>query len=159
MLARRFPERPLETLDREFGKVLNRMWNAAAEIPGSLAPYAVDVHEDADHFYVTAELPGFTKEDVEITLEEGVLMIKAEKKSETDAPKADDNGKQPLHVERRWSRFERAFTLPTAVKEDSVNANLVDGVLTITLDKREEVKPRRIPINGGPVKAGNGSKQ
>jgi HSP20 family protein len=134
-------------LDREFNRMLNRFWGSA-EVPSTLAPYAVDVHEDADHFYVEAELPGFGKDDVDITLEDGVLTIRGERKSEEKkAPSAGD--KQPLHVERRWSRFERSFTLPTAVNENSVRADLNDGVLTITLDKREEVKPRKIQITAG----------
>ncbi len=157
MLARRNEQgHPLETLDREFGRILNRVWGGA-QVPGTLAQYAVDVHEDADHFYVDAELPGFNKEDVDITLEDGVLTIRGERKEETQEPA---KGKQPLHVERRWSRFERSFTLPTAVNENSVQAKLADGVLTITLDKREEVKPRKIHINaeGSPLNGSSNGK-
>ncbi|HEY4329574.1 MAG TPA: Hsp20/alpha crystallin family protein, partial [Phycisphaerae bacterium] len=141
-LARR--ENPLELLDREFNRMLGRYWGAGAEVPATLAPYAVDVHEDGDHFYVNAELPGFTKEDVDITLEDGVLTIRAEHKTETK-----QTDRQPLHIERRWSRFERSFTLPTAVNENAVRADLNDGMLTVTLDKREEVKPRKIEIRAG----------
>jgi len=144
MLARR--ESPLEVLDREFNRMLGRYWGAGAEVPSTLAPYAVDVHEDADHFFVEAELPGFTKDEVDMTLEDGVLTIHAERKEET---KGDGNGRQPLHIERRWTRFERSFTLPAAVNENSVRASLTDGMLTITLDKREEVKPRKIQISAG----------
>ncbi len=147
MLARRNPETegPIDLLDREFNRMLNRFWGSA-EVPATLAPYAVDVHEDNDHFYVQAELPGFTKDDVDITLEDGVLTIRAQRKEEK---KEGGEAKQPLHIERRWSRFERSFTLPTAVNENSVRANLAEGMLTITLDKREEVKPRKIQITGG----------
>ncbi len=146
MLARRNESgRPFDTLDREFSRVLNRFWGNG-EVPSTLAPYAVDVHEDGDHFYVEAELPGFSKEDVDITLEDGVLTIRGSRKEETEQK---PDGKQPLHVERRWSRFERSFTLPTAVNENAVHARLEDGVLSITLDKREEVKPRKIQINVG----------
>jgi HSP20 family protein len=151
MLARRSSEQegPVNMLDREFNRMLNRFWGSA-EVPATLAPYAVDVHEDADHFYVEAELPGFTKEDVEITLEDGVLTIHGERKIEE---KTGGNERQPLHIERRWSRFERSFTLPTAVNENSVRAELNDGLLTVTLDKREEVKPRKIQISAGMGKA------
>ena len=132
-------------MDREFNRMLNRFWGSA-EVPATLAPYAVDVHEDNDHFYVEAELPGFTKDDVDITLEDGVLTIRAQRKEEK---KEGGEAKQPLHIERRWSRFERSFTLPTVVKEDSVRAGLDNGILTVTLDKREEVKPRKIQISAG----------
>jgi HSP20 family protein len=153
MLAIRTQTQPMDLLDREFNRLLNRWWGGwnGAEVPETLAPYAVDVHEDADHFYVEADLPGFTKEDVDITLEDGVLSIRAQHKEETR--KGDKgNGKQPLHVERRWTRFERSFTLPTAVNENAVRASLNDGVLSITLDKRDEVKPRKISISAGPIK-------
>ena len=152
MLARR--DNPMEMLDREFNRMLGRFWGGASEVPATLAPYAVDVHEDADHFYVEAELPGFTKEEVDITLEDGVLTLRAEHKEETTQGKGNGGGgRQPLHIERRWNRFERSFTLPTAVNENSVKAELEGGLLTITLDKREEVKPRKIQIS-----AGNGNK-
>ncbi len=160
MLARRSDySHPLETLDREFGRMLNRFWGNNAEVPSTLAPYAVDVHEDNDHFYVEAELPGFKKEDVDITLEDGVLTIRAERREENPQngnQQNQQNPRQPLHVERRWLRFERSFTLPTAVNENSVRAELEGGLLKITLDKREEVKPRKIQITAGAGK-GNGN--
>ena len=151
MLARRAEySHPIEALDREFGRMLNRFWGNGAEVPSTLAPYAVDVHEDSDHFYVDAELPGFQKEDVDITLEDGVLTIRAERHDENPQNgnhQNQQNQRQPLHVERRWVRFERSFTLPTAVNENSVGAQLDGGLLKVTLDKREEVKPRKIQIN------------
>ncbi len=147
MLARRNEQRgPIDALDREFSRVLNRFWGNG-EVPATLASYAVDVHEDGDHFYVEAELPGFNKEDVDITLEDGVLTIRGSRKEEKEQK---PDGKQPLHIERRWSRFERSFTLPTAVNEKArACGELEDGVLSITLDKRREVKPRKIQINVG----------
>jgi HSP20 family protein len=144
MLARR--ETPLEVLDREFNRMLGRYWGAGAEVPATLAPYAVDVTEDGDHFYVEAELPGFSKDNVDITLEDGVLTIRAE--LTTDSHQGGTQ-RQPLHTERRWTRFERSFTLPAAVNESTVRAALENGMLTVTLDKREEVKPRKIQISAG----------
>ena len=131
-------------MNREFDRVLNRLWGNA-EVPSTLAPYAVDVHEDDDHFYVDAELPGFTKDEVDVTLEDGVLTIRAERKTEEKSAE-----KEPLHIERRWTQFLRSFTLPTAVNENSVKATLESGILKITLDKREEVKPRKIQVSVGP---------
>ena len=86
---------PLIFSDREFNRMLlGRFCRSAgnAEIPATLAPYAVDVHEDADHFYVNAELPGFTKDDVDITLEDGVLTIHAERKDEKTTGQTNGNG-------------------------------------------------------------------
>jgi HSP20 family protein len=111
---------------------------------GYLAPYAVDVREDADHIYVEAELPGFKKDEVDITLENQTLTISAERKSEEK--KQGDKGELLLH-ERRYSRFLRSFTLPPTVDEQSVNAKLNDGLLTVTLNKREETKPRKVTVS------------
>ena len=142
MLARRIQD-PNDLMNREFDRMLHRLWGTA-EVPSTLPPYAVDVHEDADHFYVEAELPGFTKDDVDVTLEEGVLTLRAERKEEKEI-----KGREPIHIERYWTQFQRSFTLPTAVNANSVKATLDNGMLRITLDKREEVKPRKIQVNVG----------
>jgi len=136
---------PVELFRREFDGMFNRWMGGRDTGNGAaLAPYGVDIREDADHFYVEAELPGFKKDDVDITLENQTLTISAERQSET---KQGDGKKGDLLLhERRYSRFLRSFTLPPTVDEQSVNAKLADGVLTITLNKREETKPRRIQV-------------
>src|SRR5579884_3834112 len=122
---------PYETIQREFDTMLNRFFGGQSQDGGQrLAPYAVDVREDADHFYVEAELPGFRKDDVDITLENQTLTISAERKEERD--QGGKKGDLLLH-ERRYSRFLRSFTLPPTVDDQTVNAKLQDGVLTITL--------------------------
>lgn len=150
MLARQRMIDPLESLSRDFDRMF-RSYYGDSEVPSVLAPYAVDVREDDDHYYVDAELPGFNKDQVDITLENGVLTIHAERQEDTQNKKGE-----PLHTERRWTRFERSFTLPTAVNENAVRAELCNGVLTVTLDKREEVKPRKIQITERPA---NGAAQ
>jgi HSP20 family protein len=139
---------PFESAQREFDTMLNR-WLGGRESNGGgqngyLAPYAVDVREDADHIYVEAELPGFKKDEVDITLENQTLTIAAERKSEHK--KEGEQGELLLH-ERRYSRFLRSFTLPPTVDEQSVNAKLNDGLLTITINKREETKPRKVTVS------------
>jgi HSP20 family protein len=136
MLARR-NFNPFDLASNEIDRLFRGL---RAEVPAQLAPYAVDVHEDADHFYVTAELPGFTEKEIDVHLEDGVLSISAQRKEE----KKNDRG--ALHVERRWTQFQRSFTLPTAINENTVKAQLEGGILTVTLDKREEVKPRKIQV-------------
>ena len=130
-----------DPIQRDFDTLLNRFFNGRDG--NSLAPYGVDVREDPDHIYVEAELPGYTKEDVDITLENSTLTIAAERKSEQKNQKQGDY----LLNERRYSRFLRSFTLPPTVDEQSVQANLKDGVLTITLTKREETKPRKVKVS------------
>jgi len=148
LMTRRDRIDPADALSREFDRMLGRVFGET-EIPNALAPYPVDVREDTDRFYVEAELPGFTTKDVELTLENGVLTINAQRQEETKSKKGE-----PLHTERRWAHFQRSFSLPTAVKDDSVKAELTNGVLTVTLDKREEVKPRKIQVLGGDGKRG-----
>lgn len=136
---------PYESIQREFDSVLGRFLGGAPVADGGerLAPYCVDVREDADHFYVEAELPGFKKEDIDITLENQQLTISAERKEDQ---KQQGKKGELLHHERRFTRFLRSFTLPPTVDEQTVNAKLADGVLTITLNKREETKPRKISV-------------
>jgi HSP20 family protein len=148
---------PAEAAQREFDTVLNRFFGGSyvgGPEGGALAPYGVDVRENGDHLVVEAELPGFKKDDVDITLENQTLTITAQKREETPAPqqaggqqgKQQDRGNYLLR-ERRYSRFQRSFTLPDTVDDQSVDAKLQDGVLTITLNKRPETKPRKIQVS------------
>lgn len=105
------------------------------------AKYPVDIHEDAEGLTVAAELPGFTKDQVDISIDNGVLTIAAQR----DSAKKDDNTSTHLH-ERRFTRVRRQFTLPTTVDATDVDAKLADGVLTLRLKKKEEVKPRKIEV-------------
>ena len=135
---------PFDHLHREFDSMLGRWFNGqeAPNGSGRLAPYGVDIREDQDHFYVEAELPGFKKDEIDITLENQTLTISAERRNER---REEKKGELLLH-ERRYSRFLRSFTLPPTVDEQSVNAKLADGVLTVVLNKREETKPRKITV-------------
>jgi HSP20 family protein len=134
---------PVEAMQREFDTVLGRfLTGGGSNNGGRLAPYGVDVREDNDHVYVEAELPGFRKDEINITLENQTLTIAAER------GEANEDGKKGelLLNERCYTRYLRSFTLPPTVNEQTVNAKLNDGVLTITLDKREESKPRKVTI-------------
>jgi HSP20 family protein len=151
---------PFEAAQRDFDTALNRFFGGRM---GDLMhdggqsgwpAFGVDIREDTDHFYVEAELPGFKKEEIDITLENQTLSITAERKFETqqgNGGKNKDAQSQPqgeyLLRERRYSHFQRSFTLPPTVDEGSVQAKLIDGVLTITLNKREETKPRKVSVS------------
>lgn len=136
---------PVIDVQREFDTMLNRLFGGR-EVDGGnrWAPYGVDIREDADHIYVQAELPGFKKEEIDITLENQTLTISGERRSETKPE--NEKGELLLH-ERRYTRFLRSFTLPPTVNDQKVDAKLADGLLTITLDKREETKPRKVQVN------------
>ena len=103
---------------------------------------ALDVHEDKNNFIVTAELPGMKKEDIAVSLQDGTLSISGERKSETKHEDAE-----VYRAERCFGRFQRTVALPTTVAADKVKAAYKDGVLTITLPKTEEAKPKQIDVS------------
>jgi HSP20 family protein len=105
---------------------------------------ALDVSETADQFLVKASIPGINPDDLEITFNNDVLTIKGEMQSEEES----DESRYHLR-ERRYGRFARSLTLPTKVEADKISANYEAGVLTLSLPKAEEVKPKRIAIQAG----------
>jgi HSP20 family protein len=110
---------------------------------GSYWMPAVDILEQDDAYVVKAELPGMKKEDVSITIHDNILTLRGERKDERS-----ENSAQYHRVERIFGSFIRSFTLPSTVKMDKVEAVYKDGVLTITLPKSEEAKPKAIPVRG-----------
>ena len=108
--------------------------------PAGFVP-AVDVYERDDKLSFDVELPGVRADDVELEIEKGVFTLKGERKREREL--ADDG---PLRVERSWGRFERSFKLGDAIDPDSASADIKDGVLTVSFEKRAAVKPRKITI-------------
>jgi HSP20 family protein len=115
--------------------------------PAGFVP-AVDVYERDEKLLFDVELPGVGADDVELEVEKGVLTVKGERKSER---KSEDEG--TMRLERSWGAFTRAFKLPDTVDPDSAHADMKDGVLTISFDKRAENKPRKIAINGKTLEA------
>lgn len=105
---------------------------------------AVDVSETADKITVKAEIPGMEAKDIEISMVGDTLTIKGEKKAERE--EKDEN----YHlVERSYGSFSRAMKLPAVVDSDKVEATYKNGVLTVVLPKKEEVKPKAIEIKAG----------
>ena len=102
---------------------------------------ALDVQEDKDNFTVRVDLPGFKREDIEVSLEDGTLTISGERKEETV------NEGTEVHVTERYTgKFARSITLSAAVAADNVKAAYKDGVLTVTLAKAEAAKPKQIKV-------------
>jgi HSP20 family protein len=110
-------------------------------LEGEWSP-SVDVAEKDGEIVVTAELPGVTKDDVDITITNDILTVKGEKKEEKEVKKENYH-----RVERSYGSFQRAIPLPTGVKGDEAKANYKDGVLRIIVPKSEEAKPKQIEIN------------
>ena len=103
----------------------------------------VDIYQTGDQELVLkAELPGMAREDIDITVENFVLTIKGEKKLSGDV-----KGEQFHHVERRYGKFSRSFSLPQTVDAGKVSAEYKNGVLSVRLPLREEAKPRQIKVD------------
>jgi HSP20 family protein len=103
---------------------------------------AVDVYEDKDNLLVKAELPGLKKEDIQISLDNGNLTLSGERKQEEKHQDAD------VYRSERWAgRFHRSVSLPCRVESEKIKATYNEGVLTITLPKAEDAKPKQIPIS------------
>jgi HSP20 family protein len=102
---------------------------------------AVDVSETDGEYQIKAEIPDVKKEDVKVTLEDGVLTIQGQRKQEKE-----DKGTKYHRVERAYGSFVRSFTLPDLVDEQKVNAEFKDGVLNLQLPKSEKSKPKAIEV-------------
>ena len=102
---------------------------------------ALDLYQNNDNVVAVVELPGMRKEDIEISLHDGTLTIGGERKSETGT---DDKA---TRTERVSGKFRRSITLPTRVDSNKVSASYKDGILTVTLPKAEEAKPKQIQVN------------
>ena len=101
----------------------------------------VDIQETEEGYRLIAELPGMTKDDIAITLENNVLRLSGERKFEKDAKKESYH-----RIERAYGNFQRSFSLPIQVDSEKVEAAFKDGVLTIAVPKAEQARPRKIAI-------------
>lgn len=105
---------------------------------------SVDVSETEGEYQIKAEIPDVKKEDVKVTVEDGVLTIQGERKHEKE-----EKGKKYHRVERSYGSFIRSFTLPDLVDEERVKAEFKDGVLNLQLPKSEKTKPKAIEVTVG----------
>ena len=126
-------------IDRLFEAPLSELARASQFLSGA-AP-SVDIYEDKDSFVVKAELPGMKKEDIDVSLHDGTLSISGERKSEEKLENAE-----VYRSERFFGRFQRTVALPAMVDAGSIKAEYKDGVLTVTLPKAEEAKPKQIDV-------------
>ena len=129
-----------EPLARLFDTFFGDMQGEEVSNRGWVPP--VDIQETEDGYKLQAELPGLTKEDIQITLENNVLRLSGERKLEKDVRKESYH-----RIERTYGTFSRAFALPQQVNGEGVHAAFENGVLTITVPKAEQAKPRKISIS------------
>lgn len=139
------PFREMRSLQDEVNRLFASTFNRGDDnelMRGAWSP-SVDIFENKDQIVLEAELPGMKPEDVNISIENNVLTIHGERKFEKK-----DEGDNFHRVERSYGSFTRSFTLPPTVNSENAQAEFENGVLRLTLAKREEAKPRRIEIKG-----------
>jgi len=131
-----------DTLDRLFADALLSRPSAGTGAKGGVRSARLQVIEKADRFEAQVELPGVTKEDIEVEVVGSSVQVSA--KLNATAPVAE--GERVLYTEREAGRYVRRFELPSEVADDAVVASFENGVLALVLPKREETKARRVPI-------------
>ena len=129
---------PFGLFDRGIDRLFDEVLTGAGE---GTASCGIDVWEDENHLYVEADLPGLTRDHIDVTVEDGVLSIRAAK------DESDEHKGRNYHVAERCSRrFERHLRLPEHIDSGKVDASLKDGVLSVKLNRREQAKPRKIEV-------------
>jgi len=103
---------------------------------------AVDIHEEESRFVLTADVPGINRENIDILLEDGVLIVQGERRAGQES--ASEGYRRR---ERASGTFQRQFTLPDTVDAEHINATVKDGVLEITIPKQEKLQPKKITVN------------
>ncbi len=145
ILTRWEPSRGLTTLQDQINRLFSDTLDRTSE-EGSLTAWApaVDIYETEHELVVKADLPDIDPKDLDIRVENNILTIRGERKFEKKV--SEDNY---LRVERAYGTFSRSFTLASTVNADAIKAEYQNGVLTLTIPKREEAKPKQIKVNVG----------
>jgi HSP20 family protein len=139
------PFRDLATTQREFDRLFKEAFTplfGEGDISTRTWAPPVDIFETENDIVLKAELPGVDPKDVEVKVEDNTLYLKGERKFEKEVK--DENYHR---IERSYGSFARSFSLPNSINAEKVKAEYKDGLLTLTLPKREEAKPKTIKIN------------
>lgn len=134
------PFASLAELQDEMNRLFDTSLRRRRGVPTVFAP-PIDLIEEKDHLELRADLPGLTKDDVSVTLQDNILTIKGEKKHEVERKDANT-----YISERVYGAFSRSVELPVSVDAKKIEARFKDGVLHITLPKTEEAKPKQIEV-------------
>jgi len=113
---------------------------------GTLMP-AINISENEKEYVITSEIPGVDAKDLDVTLTDGILTIKGEKKQENE-----ENEENYHRIERHYGSFERSFRIPEKVKTDKLDATYKDGVFKLSLPKAEVVEAKKIEVNENKAK-------
>lgn len=143
------PWSPFSELSHEMGKIFDGFWIAPSatrnlkEMDAQWIP-ACDVEEADNHYLISVEMAGVPKDQVKVEFHDNQIVISGERQNETKR-----KGTGQWYSERRFGKFQRAFTLPAGIDPEKVEANHQDGVLRVYVPKAESAKPRQIKITNG----------
>jgi HSP20 family protein len=148
-LVRFYPVRRFNHVAEEVDRALDQFFGDNAnlsngsDVPAGWSPN-VDIRETKDNFVLTFELPGISKDDINIHFENGLLKVEGERKQDELV-----DGVNLLREERRFGKFYRSFKVNTRVQSDNIEADYKNGLLTINLPKAVEIKPKEIKVKVG----------
>lgn len=129
-----------DEIDRLFDSPLNALTSSSQQFLSGWIP-AIDLHENDNEFVLRAELPGMKREDIDVSLHGDMVTLAGERKEENGFKDSET-----YRSERFLGRFQRSFTLPCPVDGAKVKAGYKDGILTVTLPKAEEARPKQIEV-------------
>ncbi|RMG55892.1 MAG: Hsp20/alpha crystallin family protein [Acidobacteria bacterium] len=137
------PFKDIERLQQRINRLFDELFRAERSliVGHPTMELAVDIYEEPDAILIEADLPGLTRDEVKVSVEDNVLTIEGERKLEHE-----DKKENYRRIERSYGLFSRSFTLPWSVDADKVEATFKDGVLRIRLPKREEARPKQIEV-------------
>jgi HSP20 family protein len=138
------PLRELRGMQEQMNRLLNLSWNhdlAGEDIKEGIWQPPVDIYETEENIIIKAELPDVDQKDIEVRIEDNTLLLKGERKHVSEVKKENYH-----RIERYFGSFQRSFSLPGNVQQEKVSATSDKGVLTITLPKKEESKPKQIKV-------------
>ena len=142
-IKRFYPEREFSGIGRFVDDIMNEIAGSITRQGSGVLFTPIDVKETSSAIEVCAELPGMSKEDIDIALENNTLILSGEKKE------VNEEKEESYHLlERRYGSFKRVLNLPVSIDPDKVKANYKDGILTITIQKKEEAKAKQIKVEG-----------
>jgi HSP20 family protein len=142
-ITRWYPFRSVSTLQEQVNRLFEGTSSASGD-PANLTAWApsVDVYETENELVIKADLPAVSEKDIDLRVENNMLTIRGERKFEQNVKEENY-----LRVERSYGSFSRSFSLPNTVDTQAIKAEYTDGVLSVTLPKRAESKPKQVKIN------------
>lgn len=143
-LVKYSPLKELRTMQEQMNRLLNLSWNhdiSGEETREAIWQPPVDIYETEDSIVIKAELPDVDQKDIDVRIEDNTLTLRGERRHENDVKKENYH-----RIERYFGSFQRSFSLPATIDQETVKATCEKGVLTIVLPKKVETRPKQITI-------------